>query len=105
MKAKQRVSRREAGNHRFGGRRLAESYLSVSPQPGFLHQFSELDTLGIAHSGRSNSERNSYPVGRLDTNLVQLSVNRRSMSECAWCLMELRSDDGSTSLQNNDRTH
>jgi hypothetical protein len=47
MKAKQRVPRREAGNHRFGGRRLAESYLSVSPQPGFLHQFSELDTLGI----------------------------------------------------------
>jgi hypothetical protein len=36
MKAKQRVPRREAGNHRFGGRRLAESYLSVSPQPGFL---------------------------------------------------------------------
>jgi hypothetical protein len=25
----------------------ARSLVSVSPQPGFLHQFSELDTLGI----------------------------------------------------------
>jgi ABC transporter substrate binding protein (PQQ-dependent alcohol dehydrogenase system) len=25
----------------------ADSLVSVSPQPGFLHQFSELDTLGI----------------------------------------------------------
>ena len=25
----------------------ARSLVSVSPQPGYLHQFSELDTLGI----------------------------------------------------------